>query len=184
MLLLGMVCLLQKYQVCLSSSGEMYYLFKAYIVDGWIQYFINYFFVLISCDGIFLQIYIGYIHVAVYPYGVLGVFIADIDNGVSKSMSIRIIIICWSVFWDDNVFLLHSILVPTISQSSSDSLSFNLSAYIFLIADMIYVASVRMKSCSHFRGQFESLSMSFLCVFDSHNINMVVKYIIAYALED
>ena len=82
------------------------------------------------------------------------------------------------------VFLLHSILVPTISQSSSDSLSFNLSAYIFLIADTIYVASVRMKSCSHFRGQFESLSMSFLCVFDSHNINMVVKYIIAYALED
>jgi uncharacterized membrane protein (DUF485 family) len=57
---------------------------------------------LISCDGIFLPIYIGYIHVAAYPYGVLGVFIADIDNGISKSMSIRIIIICWSVCWDDN----------------------------------------------------------------------------------
>jgi hypothetical protein len=52
---------------------------------------------LVSCDGIFLSIDIEYIHVPAYPYGVLGTFTADIDNGVRKSMCINFIIICWSV---------------------------------------------------------------------------------------
>ena len=45
--------------------------------------------------------------------------IADIDNGAYKSMNIRMIIIfgLYTEMTLKGVFLLHSILVPTISQS-------------------------------------------------------------------